>query len=620
MKNQQLQLLAQNAQNICEQLERGQAETPLSDAIGGLINNMQQPQLTVALLGLTPDSIERVFSWLYGDAFKGFSVTSKQLPGFMEVTFSEGYAFGLRKKHKQQFDQQEAFVQALQIELGATRASVANPFALQAPSSRGLKDLRLLIPDTTASLLDSPALLNAIIAETSVALVAAPLRYTFSREDHDAVDALLSNMQCFMPLLTVDELHEEAGLPDVGWWEQHKTPPQTLAPTLITTHVQARLPGMFTDPASPDRKALLERFQARKLAAKLDAIFERYQQEAGVLEQRKARFANAANNADSETLDRAALDKIRQSLDDGIITLRKELDSQTQQLALQQSPMVTAVNQAIEQLQFENLSTELSHSVIKLRLDEQTLQNLRSILLTEARTAVSGFHQQLDKQLQSLRTSLNQQLEALAIPGLPQFQLANAQTLNTALDQRLEVTLNYRGEMPKRTVMTRLGESRKLIMGLSMATMVIGGVAKAGWGIDLRQSVMLFAPIILIGGFIYTFIQWPKEDAEKLEKELDRVRDSLKNESRRVVSDVQRFIAQQLFDLLETQKREFQKGLQHTLQKHQDSQRDKASEEKQKQQQATQQIDQELQQWQGTQRQLERLRADVQGLLRAMTA
>ncbi|WP_300526135.1 hypothetical protein [Alcanivorax sp.] len=616
MKNQQLKLLAQNAQSICEQLERGQAETPLSDAIGSLLREMHQPLLTVALLGLTPDSIERVFNWLYGDAFQGFSVDSKHWPGFMEVTLSESYAFGLRKKQKQQFEQQQAFVQALQIELGATRASVANPFALQAPSSRGVADLKLLIPDSATSLLDSPALLNAIIAQTNVALVAAPLRYTFSREDHDAVDALLANMQCFMPLLTVDELNEDAALPEVGWWEQHKTPPQTYPPGLITTHVAAPLPGLFTDPANAERQKLVERFLAQKLGNKLNAIFDRFQQEAGVLEQRKARL-NSAGGQDT-TVDRAELDKLRQLLDDSSITIRKDLDSQIQQLSLQQSPLVSAVNQAIDNLNFSNLATEPAHSVIKLTLDEETLASLRKTVLTEAKASIKIYHQQAEKQLQALHEKLNQQLQTLAIPALPQFQIRDRHALYTALDQRLEVTLNYRGEMPKRTVMTRLGESRKLIMGISMATMVLGGIAKAGWGIDLRQSIMLFAPIILVGGFIYTFIQWPKEDAEKLEKELDRVRDGLKSELRRVVSEVQRFIQQQLFDVLDQQKRDFQKDIQRTVQQHQDSLRQKANQQKHKQQQSLQQIDQELRQWEGSQRQLERLRADTHGLIRSL--
>lgn len=294
------------------------------------------------------------------------------------------------------------------------------------------------------------------------------------------------------------------------------------------------------------------------------------------------------------------------------------MDTSIQQLSLQQSPLMKAANNAIDAIEFSNLSTEESHSIIKLTLDDMTLSGLRQTLLSEAKGQIKRYHQQTEDNLHAIHGGINERLQALAVPTLPSFGVGDRRELYDALDQRLEVTLNYRGEMPKRTFWTRLGESRKLIMGISLSTMVLGGIAKAGWGIDLRQSIMLFAPIILIGGFIYTFIQWPKEDAEKLEKELDRVRDGLKGELRRITSDIQRFVQQQTFELLDQQKREFGKAIQATVQQFQDEQKKNVENERQKQQQSLQQIDQELRQWQAIERQLERLRVDAKDVIRRL--
>ncbi|WP_068547691.1 hypothetical protein [Thalassotalea crassostreae] len=617
MVNQKLSVIAQSALSICEQLERGQAETPLTDNIAKLLSEMQNPVFTVALLGLTPDCLEQTLNWLYGDAFKGFNVDSKQWPGFVELTVSDGdFSFGLLKKQQQTFEQQQAFVQALQIEMGATKASVTNPFTLQAPSSRKLIALKLLIPDNAAALLDSPSLLNAMVSQTNVAMVAAPLRYTLSREDHDAVEALTSNMQGFMPLLTVDELEEDVNLPAVGWWEQHNKAPVTLAPTLITKHIAAALPSSLTKLTDKYRQQFIEHFYANKLSNKLNAVFERYQQEAGVLEQRKSRLKPAGVN--TLGIDRRETDKIRQYLDDELITARKDIDANIQQLSLQYSSLSKMVTAAIDDISFENLTSELSHSVIKLAIDENTLSDLRYLIIKESKGAIKQYYQQTQSQLQSVLVDLNQRLQTLAMPKLKQLQIRDCHDIYDALEQRVEVTLNYRGEMPKRTTMTRLGESRKLIMGLSMATVVLGGVAKAGWDMDLRQSLMIFAPIILIGGFLYTYIQWPKEDAERLDKELVKVSDGLKSEARRVVGDVQRFIQQQIFDVLDVQKRRMQKNLQDTIQDFQESTQEKAKLEQQQQQQQQLQIEQELRQWQSIERQLERLKSDAQSLLRSI--
>lgn len=616
MAIQKLNSLAQNAISICNLLEQGQADTPLADDIQQLLRDIQQPVLTLVLLGLTPNSLEQTLHWLYGDAFSGFSIDSKKWPGFVELTLSDGsFAFGLRKKQQQQFDEQQAFIQALQIEMGATQSSVANPFALTAPSSRELIGLKLLIPDSVSALLDSPSLLNAIIAQTNVTMIAAPLRYTLSREDHEAVEALTSNMQGFFPLLTVDELQEDVELPTVGWWEQHKKAAYTHAPKLITKHLPASLPELLTEASNTQRQNFIVKFHTQKLSDKLGAIFERYQQAAGILEQRKAKLQPKTKNV---IVDRRDTDKIRQLLDDSMITARKEIDTQVQELSLQHSSLTRVINQTIDEINFNNLNTDQAHSIIKLSLDDHTLDNLRKTLLSEAKNAIKHYHQQAQGHVQQVFDSMNQQLQTLAMPTLPQYQFADRHELFNALDQRLEVNLNYRGEMPKRTAMNRLGESRKLIMGISMGTMILGGIAKTGWGIDLRQSIMIFAPVILVGGFFYTYIQWPKEDAERLEKEINRVHDGLKNELRRIVSEIQRFIQQQLFDALDSQKRFLQKALQDTVQQHQDTLQIQAQTEQAKQQQAQQQIDQDLRQWQSTERQLERLKGDVQSLLRSL--
>jgi len=113
-------------------------------------------------------------------------------------------------------------------------------------------------------------------------------------------------------------------------------------------------------------------------------------------------------------------------------------------------------------------------------------------------------------------------------------------------------------------------------------------------------------------------VQWPKEDAEKLTKELEKVRDGLNGEMRRVIGDVQRFIQQQLIEIIETQKRFLQKNLQETQQNYQADIQQRAAEDRVKQQQSLQQIDQELRQWQSTERQLERLRGEARSLTQTL--
>ncbi|MEY8252738.1 MAG: hypothetical protein RPR91_10150 [Colwellia sp.] len=618
---QQLQHIAHQALGVCEQLERGQADTPLSDMIYQQQSALASAPLTVILLGLTQDSLNQTLSWLYGDLFKGFNVSTEALSGYLEVSISQqGYGLGLVNSQQKKYEAQEDFKQALQIEMGLSKSSINNPFTMSLHNSRGVAGLKLLIPESMVALLDSPSLLNALISQSNLAMVAAPLKYTLSREDHDTVEALTSNMRGFWPLLTVDELAEDMALPEIGWWEQHKKAHEQLPPKLLTKHVNASLPALLTNANEPARLAYLNSFFANKLSQTVSAIFDRYQQEAGLLQQRQAKLQQKIRPVQNTMNDRSVQDKLRQTLDDEFLNTRKKIEVQLQKISLLQSPIMQAMEKQVQQLVFSDLNTEASHSVIKLSLQNTTVNDLKSTLLIQSEHALKDLYQQGSASLNEIIKHINQALAVQAITPLSPLEFKGHQPLFDMLKQRLEFNVNYRGEMPKRTTMTRLGESRKIIMGMSMAAMVLGGMAKAMWGIELRNALMGVAPVLLVGGFIYTFVQWPKEDAERLNKELDRIRDTLQSEVKRMVADIQRFIQQQIMELLEHNKRLVQKSLQEQLQYQQDQARKQEENQRQQQQKKFQQVDQSLRQWQTVERQLERLKSDAQTLERELVS
>lgn len=616
---QQLQQISRQALDICEQLERGQAHTPLSDMIYAQQSALANAPLTIVLLGLTQDSLNQTLGWLYGDVFKGTLISTETLSGYLEVNIGQqGYEIGLVKSQKKQYNAQKDFMQALQIEMGLSKSSIQNPFALSLENTRGIAELKLLIPESIEALLDSPSLLNALISQSNIVMVAAPIKYTLSREDHETIEAVTSNMRGFMPLLTVDELSENISLPEIGWWEQHKKAQEQLTPKLITKHIDASLPEFLTNAADPQRETYLDSFFASKLSQTLSAIFDRYQQESGVLQQRQAKLQQQVRNTQTSSLDRNIQDSIRTNLDEQFLTSRKKLEEQLQKIGLLQSPLMQSMDKQISQLQFSDLHTEESHSIIKLSLQTATIDDLKNNLMLESKNALKDYYQQGTNSIDVIVKELNQSLAAQAISPIASINFDGYDAMYETLKQRLELNIKYRGEMPKRTTLTRLGESRKIIMGMSMAAMVLGGMAKAVWGIELRDALTAIAPLLLIGGFAYTYVQWPKEDAERLAKELDRIHDTLIGEVKRLVSDVQRFIQQQILELLETNKRQIQKLYQQQFQQHQDRAKQQQENQSQQHQQKLQQVDQSLRQWQTVERQLERLKSDAQNLQRTL--
>jgi len=605
---------------LCEQLERGQSNTPLADHILKITQDIHSAPLSIVLLGVTPDALQATLSWLYGDSFSVLSKEGGKLPGLMEITLSDK-SYALQQGQKaEQFEQLVSFQQAMQIEMGATTSSSIDPLKLSVKNQRDIQGLRLLIPESVPSVLDAPGMLNALISEANVLMVTAPLRYTFSREDHDVVEELSRNMAGFWPLLMVDELNEEVTLPEIGWWEQHKNAEVLIEPKLLTSHVPPNLTAFLTEVDNEQRQAFFYQLQARRLAKSIDAIFSRYQQDAGLLQQRKDKIQQQHQSSPllSPTDDRREWDKLRQAMDEAFLSARKEQEQAIQSFSLQGSGVSQAVKEYLEQLNFEDIDQELGHSTVKLSLKSSALSDLRQLVLKQSKLAIKKQHQQCESQMLAVQDLLNQQLQTMAVPVISSRQIPERYSLYDALDERLELNLNYRGEMPLRTTMTRLSESRKVIMGISVATMVLGGMGTALWGIDLRAAVMTIAPLLAVGGFAYTYVQWPKEDAEKMAKELDRVRDGLNSEIRRTLNEIQRFLQTLMNETQDKQKRSWQTELQDINHSHQEHQRSLQEEQKQEQQKKMQGIEQELRTWQNIERQLERLKFDTAELSRTL--
>lgn len=616
---QKLEGLLQTAQSVCEQLEKGQAATPLMDRYTAQLAELENAPLTAVLLGMTPESLEQTLKWLYGDVFTESAVATREWPQFMEINITDGTpGFGLRREKQRHFEEQEAFLDALRIEFGATRASINNPLALSLQNVKGVAGIKLLVPHSPEAVLESPDVLNAIIAQSNFVMVAAPLNYTLSREDHEAVETLTTNMCGFWPLLTVDELSEEVNLPEIGWWEQHTRSPLMMPPKLVTRHVEAAIPEFLTQADHPDRQGLIGSLHAKRLSNSLNAIFARYQQQAGVLEQQVAKAGQQSRvNPRSDAREG---DQLRQQIDDWLVGTRKDLVALLQEINLPNSRLAQTAQGKIASLEFGDLEAETGHSMHKLTLGAPFVAGLRDTLLRQSKTELATAVERSNKHLASLSKQINEQLKAMGVTGLEQSEQLDVLTLQQELERRLELDISYRGEMPKRTFMTRLGESRRLIMGLSMTAMVLGGVAKAVLNIDLRASLMTIAPVILIGGFIYTYFQWPKEDAEKLGKELDRIRDTLNSEVRRLINDIQRFAQQQITEAIDGTGRQVQKQVQQVITSHRDQQRQQEETKRASEQQRAQQLEQELRHWQGVKRQLERLKADAAELDRELNA
>ena len=162
--------------------------------------------------------------------------------------------------------------------------------------------------------------------------------------------------------------------------------------------------------------------------------------------------------------------------------------------------------------------------------------------------------------------------------------------------------------------MARLSDGRKAIMGMSMMSMVIGGTFKAIWGIDFRAIVMIVAPLFFIAAIIYSFIVWPKEDKERLDKELDKVRDGLGSEVKRLLNEVQREKQNKISDHLDEQKKSILRKLDELMRATQAQQESTLKIQTEQAQKHLQQIETQIKDLQVAEREIASLKRQGQSL------
>ncbi len=333
---QQIHQVSQQGQVVCEQLERGQADTPLAEHFRQIERDVNGAPFSIVLVGLTAEARTAVLAWLYGKDFSVLSVNVTQQLGLVEISLRErGYTIEQSNGERLEFDRLDPFIKALE------QADILSPYdgknwidpvRLGVNSPKGLQGLKVFMPESPEMILKNPGLLNRVITQANLLVVAAPLRYELTDPDQQAILEISQNMDGFWPLLIVDELEEDSSLPEIGWWQKHKAPTVQLKPQLLTSHISANIPPMLQDIDDKTRQSLFLFLQAQRITHASEAVEERYQQEMRQLqsrknrEQRKSKTGKSENN--NNVSSRHDWDDIRSTLNDELTKINKKTQEQ----------------------------------------------------------------------------------------------------------------------------------------------------------------------------------------------------------------------------------------------------------------------------------------------------
>ncbi|MFL0797281.1 MAG: hypothetical protein K6L73_07300 [Cellvibrionaceae bacterium] len=598
-----------NALSVSEFLEQGQADMPLTQLFQQLRADLQHKPFSLTLLCLTDDSRKAALKWLYGQDFAVFSVQVSAQVGLLEVHLKDrGYTLEKSTGERLDFEQWGELVQALE---DSTLLEEQSQVAIATETPTAIKQLDVLVPESPEFIQQSPSLMTRILRESNVLMVAAPPNYQLTESQSKLINTLLQDMSSFLPLMPVDELAEDFALPEHGWWEQLK-PQASLPVQLLTTHVDASLPSFLTDPQDDVRQSLLIQQLSKKYQSACEALADQFQDAQRQLASRKKREQRKLQAEPAQdALDSQQLMRLRTRIGDSCTDLVKALEDVCRKRELINSEQAARLKSHVESLGGDDLEKEDSYKAFKLTLDKNYQQELMALLNREARDELGQDIKHLQTEIaqlsEELTQSLNKQLGYR--PSLTQPKIEKSDIWYD-LEQVLAMEVRYQGEMPKRSFLDRLGAGRQALMGLMMIGMVLGGLIP-----ELRSVLMLFGLPLFFIGMAWSFINFPKEEKSRLDKELKRVRDEVLSNARRLNSDINRQKISKVRDFMDKLKKNWQEQVEKISS---DAQQRQQSDQKQQSdvaQKRLQGIDQQIQQLQQQQVSVNQLQNQAEELL-----
>jgi len=563
------QQVAADGQQLAQRLERGQAETPLASHFNQLLNELDTPAFSITVLGLTTNDRSHILSWIYGSQYAVLSLQSSNQVGLLELHLRDrGFSLETGNGQRVEFDTASAFIEAIQstdLVQSGDENSWLDPVKLSLEAPPGLQSISIYMPVSSEMVLRNPSMMSHLISKSNVLFLAGPLDYALSQEDQKAIEELLGIMDGVWPIVIVPEDIKENELPTNGWWNNPvltqgaiKLLPLKLAATDTTG-----LPPLMNNAQDPIRRAFTELHMAQRFQRAIQAVSERLDAESRQLKtahSREQRRLSSFNAPEQQTNFRQQFDAIKTDIVDEFSALIKGIHENNRKALLPSGAIHQHINRLLENLKFEDLQQETEHKTIKLTVTEEFLRHTTQSLKSDLKSQLREEMAMLRDGLIDIQDRFTKQLEAVCErPADLTMQLPEDKIIWQSIKEMLEMEIRYKGEMPKRGFMQRLGEGRKLVFMVLMTMSVVGSMV--GFNIRTARFIGLFFLLLFIGGVAYTYMTWRKEDEARLHKELDRVRDQLHSEVKRLVSDIHRDKASRIAEFIEKVKRDCMRQL-----------------------------------------------------------
>jgi hypothetical protein len=553
-----IQKLAAQGQEIASRQEAGMSETPLTNMFADMRGGSISRPVEIALVGLDEESVPKVLSTLLGQDYPLCRVVVPDRLGYTEIHLRESGFIFESGNERWEFDQADGLLRALETSRSAGEthtASWSDPMRVSMKAAGGQSGVILLVPNSLESLGNKPALLSIIATRASFLVLAGKSGQQLNADDKITINSLLENFAGYQCVITDEEAVAAEQRTKVGWlnWsgQAHAFPAHfTAAPDSPPF-----LP--FLDAASPHvgfKDYLTAQQSAAQIDEALSLLDESLQTELDQLANRMRLMDSGVSGGSSVAAGdgdtRQAGEEIKNRLQDDLEAIKKNREDAAKRAMLVDGDLYKSLSLITQGLRIDDIEKTPKETVIKLALSEDKQNEITEALRQEMRGVVMNDLAVIDETVAATREEVERLLEN--VNGLRTRLHIDPIDRSTWWDSVVNMArpeIRYRSEMPVVTLGKRFSEARGGLSLVMVAGMLLTGLqafVDAETLKSIKMGIYSFMIPMLIGGLIWTFVSVKKRDRLTLEKELERLREGVLAELRKVANELLRVQAGQI--------------------------------------------------------------------------
>lgn len=606
-----LNKLLSQALSISSDIEKGQAQTPLVNRINSVQSELEDPNFTIIVVSLEPASQLSALKWLCGQSFSVFNLSSHESLGLIEIELkNKGFSYEPQNGERREFSEWQDLLDAFNAD-SSTSLLESEALKLSVSGENLPKNLSILVPECIDSIETTPALYTQIIRRANLIAIAGSPWHQLSDKEAQLLASISEEMNYIWPLLTVDELQQNEPIPQQGWWNQ-SSHLNHISPLLLTTHVSPQLPDFLTNTTDALRHSLLFQQVASKMVSVSEALEREYELKLKQLKSKRNnedRKRQASSGLSVDNLKNQS--RLRSAITEKFSKISKSVQASCKKLELSGSVLMKDLDSFLESISIDDIEQQQRHKIIQFAINNRFEQDLRLFIKKSIVRELTTVFENSSCQTMELKQWLNKELGLNEQAKSDDY--SNKSNFNSAwgdIEDYLSVDLKYQGELPKRNFLDRLSEGRRSAFFILMMATLLGYM-----GFNVRSSAwigILIVPVF-IGSIVYTFLSWKKQDALRIEKEIQKIRNETSNKAKRLMSDIFRESQNRIHTLLDEYKKVLIELSEKRMEDERNKLQDRDNKEKQRSQQRIDSIEMQIRQWDGYQ-------LDVKNIIREFSA